>query len=89
VRLGVHDAPRATQAHFNGLHGLTFDTARNFYAADYNNHRIRKVSTDGIVTTVAGTGNPGSSTCPGQRQLTDPLSGQRRLGEKGLCGRIW
>lgn len=29
------------------------------YVADFNNHRIRRVDTDGVVTTVTGTGIPG------------------------------
>lgn len=59
-RLGASgDGGPAFQATFNGLHGIAFDVAGNYYLADYNNHRIRKVSTDGIVTTIAGTGKAG------------------------------
>jgi hypothetical protein len=55
------DGGPAALAHFNGIHGLAFDAAGSFYLADYNNHRIRKVSVDGTVTTIAGTGKPGYS----------------------------
>jgi len=41
--------------------GLAADAAGNVYVADSNNHRIRKVSTGGTITTVAGTGTPGFS----------------------------
>jgi sugar lactone lactonase YvrE len=40
--------------------GLTFDSSGNMYIADLNN-RIRKVSTLGIITTIAGNGNPCAS----------------------------
>ena len=39
--------------------GVAADRAGNIYIADYGNHRIRKVTTDGRITTVAGTGTPG------------------------------
>jgi uncharacterized protein (TIGR03437 family) len=36
--------------------GIAMDTAGNVYVADANNSRIRKVTTDGIITTIAGIG---------------------------------
>src|SRR5947199_259193 len=36
--------------------GLAVDGSGNLYIADSNNHRVRKVSPSGIVTTVAGNG---------------------------------
>ena len=41
--------------------GVALDGAGNLYIADTNNYRIRKVNSAGIITTVAGTGNPGYS----------------------------
>ncbi len=32
----------------------------NLYFADTNNHRIRRIGRNGVITTVAGTGTPGS-----------------------------
>src|ERR1019366_8977789 len=41
--------------------GLAVDGAGNLYIADTNNQRIRKVATNGAITTVAGTGSSGFS----------------------------
>ena len=54
------DGGPATDASFSAT-GLAVDTAGNLFIADAGNNRIRKVSTDGIVTTVAGNGRPGFS----------------------------
>jgi sugar lactone lactonase YvrE len=40
---------------------IALDGAGNLYIADYYNHRIRKVDTNGIITTVAGNGSYGFS----------------------------
>lgn len=40
---------------------IAFDSAGNLYIADTANHRVRKIATDGIVTTVAGNGTIGAS----------------------------
>jgi sugar lactone lactonase YvrE len=41
--------------------GLVVDHAGNVYVADNGNYRIRKISPDGTITTVAGNGTPGFS----------------------------
>jgi sugar lactone lactonase YvrE len=49
----------ATQAQLAEPDGLAMDTADNLYIADQNNHRIRRVDTSGVITTVAGNGQAG------------------------------
>jgi hypothetical protein len=51
------DGGPALNASFNAAAGLAVDSTGNVYVADTSNHRIRKVTPQGIVTTVAGTGS--------------------------------
>jgi sugar lactone lactonase YvrE len=46
----------ATDAHLSSPAGLAFDDAGNLFIADWGNRRIRKVSPEGIISTVAGVG---------------------------------
>ena len=46
-----------TVARFNRPAGMTIDGSGNLYIADTYNHRIRFVTPDGVVTTLAGDGN--------------------------------
>jgi len=46
----------ATEASLNGPSGVAVDQAGNIFIADRWNHRIRKIDTAGIITTVAGGG---------------------------------
>ena len=43
-----------TYARFNSPYGLAVDSALNVYVADLDNHAIRKITSAGVVTTVAG-----------------------------------
>ena len=47
--------------HYGGPGGLAVDGEGNLFIADSGNHRIRRVSPEGIIATVAGTGEPGFS----------------------------
>ena len=55
------DSIPATSAPLAWPAGLTVDRSGNLYIAENAAHRIRKVSPDGIITTVAGTGTAGLS----------------------------
>jgi hypothetical protein len=51
----------ATAARLNSSHDVLVDAAGNLYIADTFNHRVRKIRPDGVILTVAGTGEPGFS----------------------------
>jgi sugar lactone lactonase YvrE len=55
------DGGPATSAHLNDPLGLTLDSVGNLYIADVDNNVIRKVDTNGVITTVAGQGTAGYS----------------------------
>jgi sugar lactone lactonase YvrE len=55
------DGGAATLAQLNTPYGVTVDSAGNIFIADGANHRIRKVSSSGVITTVAGNGSSGYS----------------------------
>jgi hypothetical protein len=52
------DGGPATSAQLQGPGGVAVDRAGNLFISDSGNYRIRRVSPSGIITTVAGTGNP-------------------------------
>ena len=51
-----------TSARFNSPNGLAIDSSNNIYVADTGNHTIRKVTSGGVVTTVAGLAGASGST---------------------------
>jgi uncharacterized protein (TIGR03437 family) len=61
--IGVHgftgDGGPATAANLAFPAGITFDSSGNLYIGDTANSRVRKVDTNGTITTFAGTGDFG------------------------------
>lgn len=57
-REGFADGAGAN-ASFNTPSALALDAAGNLYVADTGNNRVRKVTPEGLVTTLAGDGEPG------------------------------
>ena len=60
------DNVRATDVMLNRPRGIALDARGDLYIADTDGHRIRRVDATGIITTVAGTGEPGFSGDGGQ-----------------------
>jgi sugar lactone lactonase YvrE len=51
----------AAQALLNQPAGMALDGMNNVYVADSENHRVRKIGPNGVITTFAGTGITGAS----------------------------
>jgi len=59
--------------------GLAIDSGGNLYFTDVNTNRVRKVSTSGIITTIAGNGGKGFSG-DGLQATNATLNGPRGVG---------
>ena len=68
----------ATSAEIYSPTDICFDATGNLYISDFSNYRIRKVDTAGIITTIAGTGESGTSGDGG------PATMAKFLGTYGL-----
>ncbi len=69
------DGGAATSAKLNAPESLRLTSAGDLYIADTGNNKIRRVSTGGIITTIAGTGTAGSAGdggSPTSAQLNAP-----------------
>jgi sugar lactone lactonase YvrE len=61
-------------AQFNQPYAITIDAAGNFYVGDRINHAIRKITSAGVVTTIAGNGIAGNSNGTGSAaSFNEPL----------------
>ena len=71
------DGGAATNAELHWPEGVAVDASGNLFIADAGNQRIRKVGTNGIITTVAGNGTYGFSGDGGaatNAQLDNPVA---------------
>lgn len=57
---GTIDGPRSG-ARFNGPRALAADASGAIFVSEVNSHRIRRIASDGTVTTVAGDGTAGAT----------------------------
>jgi sugar lactone lactonase YvrE len=60
------DEVPATSSFVSTFGGISVDAAGNIYSADWHGHVIRKITTDGIIHTIAGTGKAGATDGCGQ-----------------------
>ncbi len=60
-----------TAALFNHPMGVAVDASGNIYVGDRGNHKIRKITSAGVVTTLAGTGTPGYANGTGTTAMFD------------------
>ena len=79
-----HTDGLAANASFYGSIGLTVDTLGNFFVSE--NIKIRKISTTGIVTTIAGTDSYGTEDGTGiEARFNSPKGGGGRYFWKCIC----
>jgi streptogramin lyase len=81
------DGGPANKAQLRWPRDMAIDRDGGLYIADTMNHRIRKVSPKGIITTVAGTGVPGYSG-DGGPATSSQLNGPRDV-EIGVDGTLY
>lgn len=68
---------RSSTAQFNGPQYLAIDALNNLYVSDTNNNKIRKITSSGLVSSIAGTGIKASE---------DGLSNEASFSEPtGIC----
>lgn len=58
------DGGQATSAQLDSPSGIAIDSSGNWYIADTANNRIRKVTAAGVISTVAGNGDPAELNGP-------------------------
>ncbi|MFK4119911.1 RICIN domain-containing protein [Streptomyces longwoodensis] len=75
---GAPPGGKAVSAQLIGPYGMTVDRDGALYIAEFGGHRIRKVTADGKISTIAGTGSPGRGA-EGVSAVSAPLSHPRGI----------
>src|SRR6187399_546650 len=66
-------------ARYEEMNHLSVDRAGNIYIADTNNNRIRRIAPDGVITTIAGSGQRPSI----ETARCSPTGGATEAGDGG------
>ena len=74
------DGGQARAALLNQPSACSVDTSGNLFIADTFSHRIRKVAPSGVITTVAGTGDPGYSGDGTRNRRSHQCAARHRRG---------
>lgn len=77
---GYADGPAAQAQFSTNIAGLDVDLAGNLYVADAGNLRVRKLTPQGEVSTLAGTGEAGYVDGPGAQAKFTDIGAWRSLG---------
>lgn len=67
------DGGPAINAQLGETKGVSIDASGNIYISDYMNHRVRKINTSGVISTLAGTGFSGGYSGDGGAAITARL----------------
>lgn len=70
---GVGDGQPALKGTLNDPRGIALDAAGNLLIADCNDRRLRKVDTSGVISTVAGGGQPADGVGDGEQATASAL----------------
>ncbi|MFG2287414.1 RICIN domain-containing protein [Streptomyces sp. NPDC048595] len=81
------DGGPATAAQLDDPRGVAVDSAGVLYVSEYNNRRVRKITTEGQISTVAGTGTAGCGG-DGGPAISAQLSRPRGM-EVGRAGELY
>ena len=90
---GYNDGP-AAEAQFSGPRSIAIDTNGNMYITDHDNFVVRRISSDGMVVTVAGStfgsidGSGESAKFCQTSGISIDASGVIYITQRGGCGKI-